>query len=102
MDCSHCEISVIVVNCLLRADLPYFFPSFFSFVCSYLDRYHTEAVTKLLQNYRSHPAIIEVPNKCFYNNELQVCANQGTREMLCNWEGLPDSGKVRSNSHTPS
>ncbi|XP_065183800.1 putative helicase mov-10-B.1 [Sycon ciliatum] len=51
------------------------------------------AVTKLLRNYRSHPAIIEVPNECFYDNELQVFADKFGREMLCDWEHLPADAK---------
>ncbi|TBU29420.1 P-loop containing nucleoside triphosphate hydrolase protein [Dichomitus squalens] len=33
---------------------------------------------KLLQNYRSHEAILHYPNEKFYDNELQVCGAHGT------------------------
>uniref|UniRef100_A0A3P9P524 RNA helicase n=1 Tax=Poecilia reticulata TaxID=8081 RepID=A0A3P9P524_POERE len=46
-------------------------------------------VTKLLQNYRSHAAILKIPNEEFYNNELQVFASQEERETYCSWEALP-------------
>ncbi|KAF6019931.1 MOV10 [Bugula neritina] len=46
-------------------------------------------VTKLVRSFRSHPDILEVPNSCFYENELQACANRMQREKFCNWEGLP-------------
>ncbi len=32
---------------------------------------------KLLQNYRSHKAILHYPNEKFYNNELEVCGDPG-------------------------
>ncbi|XP_071375982.1 putative helicase mov-10-B.1 isoform X2 [Centroberyx affinis] len=49
-------------------------------------------VTKLLRNYRSHPAILKIPNELFYENELQVFADQWDREAYCNWEHLPKKG----------
>ncbi|XP_033825188.1 putative helicase mov-10-B.1 [Periophthalmus magnuspinnatus] len=45
-------------------------------------------VTKLLRNYRSHPAILEIPNELFYDGELQACADE-QRNFYCNWEYLP-------------
>uniref|UniRef100_A0A3B3ZWN2 RNA helicase n=1 Tax=Periophthalmus magnuspinnatus TaxID=409849 RepID=A0A3B3ZWN2_9GOBI len=45
-------------------------------------------VTKLLRNYRSHPAILEIPNELFYDRELQACADE-QRNFYCNWEYLP-------------
>lgn len=38
---------------------------------------------------RSHPAILKIPNELFYENELQVFADQWEREAYCNWEHLP-------------
>ncbi|XP_034552596.1 putative helicase mov-10-B.2 isoform X2 [Notolabrus celidotus] len=49
-------------------------------------------VTKLLLNYRSHPAILEVPNELFYDGELQVCADEMLRNSYCRWEYLPKKG----------
>ncbi|XP_029007903.1 putative helicase mov-10-B.1 isoform X2 [Betta splendens] len=54
--------------------------------------FDTRFVTKLLRNYRSHPAILKVPNELFYENELQVFADQWDREVYCNWEHLPKKG----------
>uniref|UniRef100_A0A1A7WDM5 RNA helicase n=2 Tax=Iconisemion striatum TaxID=60296 RepID=A0A1A7WDM5_9TELE len=49
-------------------------------------------VTKLLQNYRSHEAILKVPNEEFYDKELQVLAGKMERETYCHWEALPQKG----------
>lgn len=46
-------------------------------------------VTKLLCNYRSHPAILEIPNELFYEKELLVCANEMLRNSYCRWPYLP-------------
>uniref|UniRef100_A0A3Q3VUE4 RNA helicase n=1 Tax=Mola mola TaxID=94237 RepID=A0A3Q3VUE4_MOLML len=54
--------------------------------------FDTRFVTKLLQNYRSHAVILKVPNELFYENELQVFADQWDREAYCNWEYLPRKG----------
>ncbi|KAI3369856.1 hypothetical protein L3Q82_024666, partial [Scortum barcoo] len=54
--------------------------------------FDTRFVTKLLRNYRSHSAILKIPNELFYDNELQVFADQWEREAYCNWEHLPKKG----------
>ncbi|XP_039972013.1 putative helicase mov-10-B.2 [Xiphias gladius] len=54
--------------------------------------FDTRFVTKLLRNYRSHAAILKIPNELFYENELQVFADQWDRESYCNWEYLPKKG----------
>ncbi|KAM3872352.1 putative helicase mov-10-B.1 [Diretmus argenteus] len=51
--------------------------------------YNNRYVTKLLRNYRSHPAILEIPNELFYEGELQVCADEVIRNSYCRWEHLP-------------
>ncbi|XP_033647604.1 putative helicase MOV-10 [Asterias rubens] len=52
--------------------------------------YDNRVLTKLLRNYRSHPAILKLPNRMFYDNELEVHADELERESLCNWEKLPN------------
>ncbi|XP_054641470.1 putative helicase mov-10-B.1 isoform X2 [Dunckerocampus dactyliophorus] len=52
------------------------------------DVFDNNFVTKLLCNYRSHPAILKIPNELFYDGELQVCANEMKRNYFCNWEHL--------------
>ena len=42
-----------------------------------------------LSSLRSHAAILKIPNELFYDNELQVFADQWERDTYCNWEHLP-------------
>ncbi|KAJ3586367.1 hypothetical protein NHX12_012766 [Muraenolepis orangiensis] len=51
--------------------------------------YDPRFVTKLLCNYRSHPAILKMPNSLFYGQELKVCADPMLRNSYCAWEYLP-------------
>ncbi|XP_061074539.1 putative helicase mov-10-B.1 isoform X2 [Conger conger] len=55
-------------------------------------RFNPMFVTKLLRNYRSHPAILRIPNELFYDGELQVFAHQELRNSYCAWEHLPKQG----------
>nr|XP_046252029.1 putative helicase mov-10-B.1 isoform X1 [Scatophagus argus] len=54
--------------------------------------FNNRFVTKLLHNYRSHPAILKIPNELFYDGELQVCADEILRNSYCYWEYLPRKG----------
>ncbi|XP_072237821.1 putative helicase mov-10-B.1 [Leuresthes tenuis] len=54
--------------------------------------FDTRFVTKLLRNYRSHGAILKIPNELFYQNELLVFADQMECEAYCNWDDLPKKG----------
>ncbi|XP_062855111.1 putative helicase mov-10-B.2 [Trichomycterus rosablanca] len=51
--------------------------------------YNNQYVTKLLRNYRSHRAILKIPNEMFYDGELLTCADEFSTSFYCNWEHLP-------------
>uniref|UniRef100_A0A673H764 RNA helicase n=1 Tax=Sinocyclocheilus rhinocerous TaxID=307959 RepID=A0A673H764_9TELE len=53
--------------------------------------YDSRYVTKLLQNYRSHPSILKIPNELFYDGELVACADKIISCQYCTWEHLPKS-----------
>jgi len=55
--------------------------------------YPSRFAVKLLHNYRSHPAILTVPNRLFYNNELIPSADVLERQALCSWSGWPNGNK---------
>jgi len=40
-------------------------------------------------NFRSHPAILELPNRLFYNKELLPHASPSTINALASWNGWP-------------
>ena len=52
-------------------------------------RYDTRVITKLTKNYRSHPIILELPNRVFYDGDLEACAEQMISHNMCRWECLP-------------
>ncbi|XP_014748939.1 PREDICTED: putative helicase MOV-10 [Sturnus vulgaris] len=56
--------------------------------------YNPQFITKLLWNYRSHEAILRIPNELFYDNELKVCKRDGRdiQNLYCTWEELPKKG----------
>uniref|UniRef100_A0A8B9S8E3 RNA helicase n=1 Tax=Apteryx owenii TaxID=8824 RepID=A0A8B9S8E3_APTOW len=56
--------------------------------------YDPRFVTKLLWNYRSHAAILKVPNELFYESELKACGShpRDTRGLYCAWQELPRKG----------
>ncbi|KAJ8386394.1 hypothetical protein AAFF_G00170990 [Aldrovandia affinis] len=55
-------------------------------------QFNRRFVTKLLRNYRNHPAILKIPNELFYEGELQVHADEILRNSYCSWEHLPQRG----------
>lgn len=54
--------------------------------------YDVDYATMLVRNYRSHPAIIEVPSRLFYHDRLVPCADPETIRSLCSWKGLANPG----------
>jgi len=51
--------------------------------------HNPQVITKLVRNYRSHPAIISLPSKLFYRNQLIAQADVADRSSLCGWAQLP-------------
>ncbi|XP_073777366.1 RNA helicase Mov10l1 isoform X1 [Danio rerio] len=49
-------------------------------------------VTKLLYNYRSHEALLDLPSRLFYAGELCVRAQRAAVDSLCHWNKLPTRG----------
>ncbi|KAF0688066.1 Aste57867_20290 [Aphanomyces stellatus] len=45
-------------------------------------------ITKLVNNYRSHVALISLSSTLFYNRELKACADPRLVDSMCQWEGL--------------
>ncbi|XP_046922135.1 RNA helicase Mov10l1 isoform X1 [Lynx rufus] len=54
--------------------------------------YNPLLVTKLVNNYRSHPALLALPSRLFYHRELEVCADPKVVTSLLGWEKLPKKG----------
>ncbi|PKU37167.1 helicase mov-10 [Limosa lapponica baueri] len=56
--------------------------------------YDPQFVTKLLWNYRSHEAILRIPNELFYDSELKACESDAldVRSLYCAWDELPKKG----------
>ncbi len=49
-------------------------------------------LTKLVWNFRSHPALLELPNQLFYDDEL-CCKADASRTHNCTaWDGLQAPG----------
>jgi helicase MOV-10 len=53
------------------------------------DHYDTRMITKLVCNYRSHPAILDIPNKSFYDGDLVADADITRTHRFVDWEHLP-------------
>ncbi|XP_018432225.1 PREDICTED: RNA helicase Mov10l1 [Nanorana parkeri] len=54
--------------------------------------YNPLLITKLMKNYRSHPALLHLPSKLFYHKELEVCADPTVVNKLLRWDKLPKKG----------
>lgn len=54
--------------------------------------YNPKLITKLVRNYRSHPALLTLPSKIFYDNELISCASKEMFDKLGEMECLVKPG----------
>ncbi|XP_066284664.1 RNA helicase Mov10l1-like isoform X3 [Branchiostoma lanceolatum] len=54
--------------------------------------YNPLLVTKLVCNYRSHPALLKLPSQLFYHGDLFTLADPSLTRQLEDWEGLPRKG----------
>ncbi|KAJ6638543.1 putative helicase mov-10-B.1 [Pseudolycoriella hygida] len=53
------------------------------------NKYNSKVLTKLIINYRSHPSIIQISNKMFYDNELIPRARKEITDICLGWKLLP-------------
>jgi helicase MOV-10 len=54
--------------------------------------YDERFVTQLLDNYRSHEAILQFSNAQFYDSRLRAKALECAVNVACNWDCLPKQG----------
>ena len=52
------------------------------------NEYNSCYITKLIRNHRNQKAIIHVPNKLFYDNELLCCTKSNANTLTLNWTEL--------------
>lgn len=50
-------------------------------------------ITQLVNNYRSHPEILRIPNELFYENTLESCAKAGMNSEVHIFENIKCSNK---------
>ncbi|XP_058066597.1 putative helicase MOV-10 [Anopheles bellator] len=55
-----------------------------------VNAYNTKVVTKLLDNYRSHPSLFQFSNEQFYEGELRAKAHTATSHWAIGWDMLPN------------
>ena len=56
-------------------------------------KFNDRCITKLLANFRSHEAILDLPSKLFYKAELFAKGDPARINSLTNWEFLPKQGR---------
>lgn len=52
--------------------------------------YDQRCITKLVRNYRSHGALLELPSRLFYDGELRACADPLSTHSMLGWASLPN------------
>ncbi|KAL9188336.1 hypothetical protein ACHAXT_006714 [Thalassiosira profunda] len=56
------------------------------------NHYDRRMITKLVHNYRSHPTILDLPNRAFYDGDLIAEADITVSHRFVGWEHLPTRG----------
>ena len=66
-----------------------------TFFCIFIDpdtgKYNHKVITKLLSNFRSHPSLLNLPSKLFYDGELLPKGDPIITTSLEGWEKLPNT-----------
>lgn len=52
-------------------------------------KYPEDLITMLVRNYRSHHAILKLPNEMFYDGALRCCSDFMISHSMSKWEHLP-------------
>ncbi|KAA0202021.1 hypothetical protein HAZT_HAZT009602, partial [Hyalella azteca] len=47
-------------------------------------------ITKLVENFRSHKSLLEIPNRCFYENQLKARGDNRITNSMLKWAKLPN------------
>ena len=55
--------------------------------------YNTNFIVMLTDNYRSHPALLTLPSKMFYDNLLLPCARGEDVSLCLNFSGLTERAR---------
>jgi helicase MOV-10 len=55
--------------------------------------YDGRCITKLVRNFRSHPALLKLPARLFYSEELVACADPAVVNSLLHFPGLTERGR---------
>merc|ERR1712223_411507 len=58
--------------------------------CEETKEYPSKAITKLLNNFRSHPKLLTLPSELFYDRELEAKADTFVTHSMVNWSQLPN------------
>ena len=53
--------------------------------------YEGRCITKLVRNFRSHPALLTLPSKLFYSGELLPCADPKIVNSCLSFQGLTEA-----------
>ncbi|KAG0239711.1 hypothetical protein BGW41_007511 [Actinomortierella wolfii] len=85
--CNALDFQVSLIERLIR--LPHQTPYPW---CQSPSRSSNNFGVKLLINYRSHPELMSLSNRLFYESELQFQAPKVVTDRLLDWPGLPQAG----------